>query len=219
LKKNVFINASQLKSVCCSFVVLSYIAVSVAGCATPGQTTQAQGTAAGAVVGAGIGALLGKSAGDAAIGAGVGALVGLAAGTAVANNNSRQADNENNINSQIAAAQAQTKQANLDADQYNLEAQQAAERAASLDAQYRAGALSAVDYQTGMSRFAADNQRLGQEIAALQRSQNSLRQQAQADQANAPAFDQQADEQNAAQQRLQNSFAAMSDTLGRVPHG
>jgi len=60
-------------------LLVSVLMLGAAGCATPGKRT-ATGAAAGAIVGAGAGGLVGDSFEGAAIGAGVGAVAGAAVG-------------------------------------------------------------------------------------------------------------------------------------------
>jgi DNA repair exonuclease SbcCD ATPase subunit len=94
----------------------------LAGCATDRERTQAEGTGAGALIGAGLGAAIGALAGGgrgAAIGAGAGAaagaLGGYALGTHVANQKEKFARQEDYLDAVIASAQ----QTNEQTQQYN----------------------------------------------------------------------------------------------------
>ena len=66
-------------------IVLSIVAVTLAGCATKTQTGAAVGAGAGAAVGAGVGQAIGHNTGSTILGAAIGAAVGGLAGAAIGN--------------------------------------------------------------------------------------------------------------------------------------
>jgi hypothetical protein len=134
----------------------------LAGCATDKERTQAEGTGAGALLGAALGAGLGALAGGgrgAAIGAGagaaVGALGGYALGTHVANQKQKFAKEEDYLDAVIVSAQ----QMNDQTQQYNAslrdEVNALDRTTASLVQQYNQKAAAKVALQKEEKRLAA----------------------------------------------------------------
>lgn len=104
------------------FMILAVTVFFIAGCATKGRQARTEGTAGGAVIGAGVGALAGALIGGkkgAAIGAGAGALIGGAAGYSYADNIAKRrqelAGKENDLDARINYARG----VNQDTKEYN----------------------------------------------------------------------------------------------------
>jgi hypothetical protein len=145
----------QITSVMLSTVLL-------AGCATDRGQTQAEGTGAGAVLGALTGAAVGALAGGkkgaiigAAAGAGVGAGAGYAYGTHVANQKEKFAKEEDYLDAVITSAQ----QTNEQTQQYNAalqsEVQTLDRETALLVKQYNQKAMTKMAMQKEEQRLAA----------------------------------------------------------------
>jgi hypothetical protein len=182
-------------------------------------TTTLEGTGFGAAVGALAGGLLGHSGTDALIGGAAGAAVGTGAGYAVANKNCNQATTEADLQNQIDVANAETQRYQEDAAYYNSRAADAQEEAGKLEAEYKAGSLSAANYRARMATFEATHEKMQTELAQMQQSQQRLQQQAQAAGPNGGPLTQQAQQQASTQAQLQSDYDKVSNTLAEVPQG
>jgi len=182
-------------------------------------TTTLEGTGVGAAIGALAGGLFGKSGTAALIGGAAGAAVGTGAGYAVANKNCSQATTEADLQNQIDAANAETQRYQEDEAYYASRAAYAEEEASKLEAEYKAGSLSAANYRARMATFEATHAKMQSELAQMQASQQRLQEQAQAAGPNGGPLTQQAQQQANTQAALQNDYDKVSNTLAEVPQG
>jgi len=103
-------------------VLLIALATFFLGCSEP-LTTREKGAGIGTFTGAGLGAIIGSATGNAGAGAGIGAAVGLVGGALIGDQMQARQKQEQDLQRQMAAQQAQIEQANREIQQ--LKAQQA----------------------------------------------------------------------------------------------
>jgi Glycine zipper len=103
-------------------VLLISLATFFLGCSEP-LTTREKGAGIGTFTGAGVGAIIGSATGNAGAGAGIGAAVGLIGGAVIGDQMQARQKQEQDLQRQIAAQQAQIDQANREIQQ--LKAKQA----------------------------------------------------------------------------------------------
>jgi chromosome segregation ATPase len=206
------------------------LVLAVTGCATPGPAggsaidrananfvpTVATGTVVGAGLGAIAGALLGGRNG-AAFGALAGGALGTGAGFLVAHNNQAQAQNETTLEGQIAAAQLRVNEANEAAAEARQAADQAQAQSRALMNQYRAGKISATEYQTQLSSSASTGKSIQQLLGKMQTEETRLRQQIAAAGTNAGPLQQSLGQLEASRRSLQGSLNEITAATSAVP--
>ena len=168
------------------------LSIAVSGCAAQSSAPMggsaverananfAQTVAVGALAGAAAGALLGGIFGGGR-GAGIGALAGGAAGTGagylVAQHNVGQAQTEDTLEGQIAAADQRAQLADAAATEARQAADQARTQSRKLMAQYRAGQISAAQYRQQLASQTQYAQSVRQLIGNMENQEARLRQQ------------------------------------------
>lgn len=187
-----------------------------AGCSNKTSTT-VEGAAAGGLLGSVVGLAAGHSAKAALIGGVGGAALGTVAGIAVANNNCNQAVSEQNLNQEIARAQAQAAQYQNDAVAYDGRTAEAQKSIAALQSEYRHGKLSAANYHARMEAYRAIQTSLHDELNQLQAGQQTLQQEAQQAASNGGELTREAQQEASTQQDLKNDYTALTNSLAAVP--
>ena len=206
------------------------LVLAVTGCATPGPTggsaidrananfvpTVATGTVVGAGLGALAGALLGGRNG-AAFGALAGGALGTGAGFLVAKNNQSQAENETSLEGQIAAANLRVNEANEAAAEARRAADQAQAQSRALISQYRAGKISAAEYQSQLSSSTNTGKSIQQLLGKMQTEETRLRQQIAAAGTNAGPLQQSLGSIEDSRRSLQGSLSDITAATSAVP--
>jgi outer membrane lipoprotein SlyB len=101
-------------------VLLISLATFFLGCSEP-LTTREKGAGIGTFTGAGLGAIIGSATGNAGAGAGIGAAVGLVGGALIGDQMQARQKQEQDLQRQITAHQAQIDQANREIQQLKAE--------------------------------------------------------------------------------------------------
>jgi hypothetical protein len=176
--------------------------------------TFATGALTGAAAGAGIGALASRDHGTGAlIGAGVGLLAGAIAAAMVANRNLAFENREGTATQRIAAAQQIADNLNSAAAASEQVAADNRRRLAELDRQYRAGQITAAQYQ-------AQTATMRQDVAVMRKTATEARDARQRLVASAREVPQLMSEESkidGAQRRLEVSADDLEAALRRVP--
>ncbi len=180
--------------------------------------TVGTGAAVGAVLGAGLGALVGHDARSAAAGGLIGAALGTGAGYAVARNNAERANTEAAYDDAIQQAEADAAAYRQSADAARQIAQAALADAERLQAQYRARQITAAQYRAGLAHYAQDDVVIRQQIDDAGKAAITLR----ADAArgfggNGPRLASTADSIGASESDLARSSEEIRRALASVP--
>ena len=109
-----------MKRTLTTFLLIS-LAIFFLGCSEP-LTTREKGAGIGTVTGAGLGAIIGSATGHAGAGAGIGAAVGLIGGALIGDQMQARQKQDQDVQRQIAAQQAEIDRQNRELQQ--LKAQQ-----------------------------------------------------------------------------------------------
>lgn len=176
--------------------------------------TVGEGAAVGALLGALIGALASNNRGQGAlIGAAAGGVLGAGAGGVVAQQAQARANTE-------AALRASIDAANRDAQKYRqyaaasiANANAARQQIAALDAQYRAGQITAAQFRERTASYQRDLQAMQSLAADGQRVQVAMQQQA----PNSPAFDASGDAVRSSTDAINRAAADLARSLTMVP--
>lgn len=217
----------------CSWRSAGYLIVlsaAVAGCAQQAPTSGSaidrananftQTVATGAVTGAAAGALAGGLLGGgrgAAIGAVAGGAIGTGAGYAVARNNQSQAQTEDTLNGQIDTAQQRATDAAAAATEAHEVAVQAQAQSRSLLTKYRAGQISAAEYQRQLSSSTEKARSIQKLLGNLDAEQNTLRQQIAAAGPNSALLRQASGQIQGSHDSIQKSFEEITAATRAVP--
>lgn len=140
--------------------------------------TVATGAVAGAVLGAGAGALLAgrnNRAQGALIGAAAGGALGAGAGYAVASNNARQTRSEDSYNSAIQEAQGEADAYRRSAVASASIANEAETKLRTLNAQYAAKQISADAFRAQLANYRSDLEILNKQVADSSKTSASMR--------------------------------------------
>jgi gas vesicle protein len=179
--------------------------------------TAVTGALAGAAMGAAGAAAFGRgnTGQNALIGAGIGALVGLAAGMLVAENNLGFEKREASASQRIEAAQQIASNLNNTAAASEQVARQNRQKLAQLDRQYRAGQISAAQYQ-------AETETMRQDAQLMRKTAEEARDARQRLVASAREVPQLMNEEakiDQAQRRMEAAADNLESALRRVPTG
>jgi hypothetical protein len=205
----------------------------LAGCATQPPTggsaldrananfgnTVATGAVTGALAGAALGALLGGNnrASAAMIGAAAGGALGTGAGVMVAKYNQSQAATEDTLTGQINEAQDRVNLAEAAAAQARQDADQAKAESAVLLTQYRAGKITAAQYQQQISASTKDTKALQQLLHNMNVQEATLQNQIAVAGPNSGPLRQSLSQMEASRLSLQGSLNDITAATAAVP--
>jgi hypothetical protein len=209
------------------------LALAVTGCATQAPTggsavdrananfgaTVATGAVTGAAIGGIAGALLGgrNPAAGAAVGALAGGAIGGGAGYMIARNNSGQAQTEDTMNGQIAAAQKATDDAKAAAVDARKQADEAVAQSHVLQAQYHAGTISAAQYHQKLATSTAQAQAIQTLLGNMQKHESELRTQIAAAGTNAGPLRKSLSDDETSRLSLQASLTDITSAASAIP--
>jgi outer membrane lipoprotein SlyB len=103
-------------------VLLIFLATFFLGCSEP-LTTREKGAGIGTFTGAGLGAIIGSATGNAGAGAGIGAAVGLVGGALIGDQMQARQKQDQDVQRQIAAQQAEIDRQNRELQQLKQQQQ------------------------------------------------------------------------------------------------